>query len=282
MANIAQKILGARSTGNLSLEAGITPVSGSSTGNIFYSFNNKFSASSNLNWNEENKRLFVNTGTNKASTINTKVKGSLSSDKSFSIFNQTETFPLFEVTGNGTFTFRGLNGDTVGNNVRITNNTSYDARIELMSGSSVKTSIWNDMSSGASYINMGFNIYHPGVVGVATAKINNILSTGLAPYGPGYGFNWAFTSNADGYFSQSDRAMWLTSSKSLAMYSGTPASNAHGDLTDAFEMYSYKINEVFLPHFKCSNGDIIKLMKQDWSTVTTVPDIISKLQNLGF
>lgn len=260
------------------IDVGNTAVTNGGNGRLFFQQSNKINQSPLLWWNFSQARLGIGFNDNAGARLDVRAQGNLSTDKVFRVRNFSDSQDKVVFSGDGTAIWYG--DQEGGNYVAIRNKTTYDARIELMAGDSVKTSIWNDISSG-QYINRGFNIYHPGIVGSATAKINNILGTGLAAYGAGYGFNWAFTSNPDGYFSQGDRAMWLTSTKSLVLYNGSAGSDIFSEKGDAFQMYSADDSGVAIPHFRCENGDTIKLKKLDWSEVTSVASVISKLQELG-
>jgi hypothetical protein len=150
-----------------------------------------------------------------------------------------------------------------------------------MGGNSVKAQIFHDISSNGN-LNRGLNLWNPGIVGSATSKINNIVKKGLSAYGQGYGFNWAFTTNTSGIYTQSERAMWLTESRSLVLYTGTSPIDIFTEKVDAFQMYSADITAGnAAPHFMTENGNVIKLYRQSSAGITTVADIVTVLTNLG-
>lgn len=69
-----------------------------------------------------------------------------------------------------------------------------------------------------------------------------------------------------------------SSNKVLAQYTGTaPTTSPAG----AFQMYSASFGGGAVPHFRTEIGDIIKLYKQSSAGITTVPQLITVLQNLG-
>ena len=69
-----------------------------------------------------------------------------------------------------------------------------------------------------------------------------------------------------------------SSSKVLAVYTGTaPTTSPAG----AFQMYATSFGGGVVPHFRTQTGDIIKLYKQSSVGITTVPQLITVLQNLG-
>jgi hypothetical protein len=209
--------------------------------------------------------------------LDVRAQGALSTDIAFRVRNSADTKNIVEVRGDGETRWNGL--PAVGNYVAIKNYTSYDATIDLMGGNSVKAQISMDIASNLN-INRGLNIWNPGIVGQSTSKINNIVKSGLAAYGAGYGFNWAFTSNASGIFTQSERALWLTSTKSMVLYNGSSITDTHSEKADSFEMYSSDIvagNAA--PHFRTENGSIIKLYTH--SAVTTTQEIANALTTLG-
>lgn len=211
--------------------------------------------------------------------LDVRAQGALSTDIAFRVRNSADTQNIIEVRGDGETRWNGL--PAVGNYVAIKNYTSYDATIDLMGGNSVKAQISMDITNNLN-INRGLNIWNPGIVGQATSKINNIVKSGLAAYGAGYGFNWAFTSNTSGVFTQSERALWLTSTKSMVLYNGSSITDTHSEKADSFEMYSSDIvagNAA--PHFITENGSIIKLYQQSSAGIATVGDLVTVLQNLG-
>ena len=211
--------------------------------------------------------------TDPAAIVDIKAAGALSTDIAFRVRNSADNKNIVEVRGDGETRWNGL--PAVGNYVAIKNYTSYDATIDLMGGNSVKAQISMDIASNLN-INRGLNIWNPGIVGQSTSKINNIVKSGLAAYGAGYGFNWAFTSNASGIFTQSERALWLTSTKSMVLYNGSSITDTHSEKADSFEMYSSDIvagNAA--PHFRTEVGDVIKLYKE--TTAITASTLVSNL-----
>lgn len=195
-----------------------------------------------------------------------KLSGALSTDIALVLRNSADNKNILEVRGDSETRFNG--NVAVGNYVAIKNYTSYDANIDFMSGDGVKARIWHDISSNSN-INRGVNIWTPGIVGNSTAKINNIVRSGLSAYGAGYGFNWAFTTNTSGIFTQAERALWLTSTKSMVLYNGSSIPDTHTEKADSFEMYASDIvagNSA--PHFKTENGSIIKLYKETTSVAS--------------
>ena len=211
--------------------------------------------------------------------LDVRAQGALSTDIAFRVRNSADTKNIVEVRGDSETRWNGL--PAVGNYVAIKNYTSYDATIDLMGGSGIKAQISMDPSSNLT-INRGLNIWNPGIVGSTTAKINNIVKSGLGAYGAGYGFNWAFTSNVDGIFTQAERALWLTSTKSLVLFNGSSIPDTHSEKADSFEMYSDDITAGnAAPHFRTENGSLIKLYKQDLPTNPTNAQIATFLSNLG-
>jgi len=211
--------------------------------------------------------------TDPAAIVDIKAQGALSTDIAFRVRNSADNKNIIEVRGDGETRWNGL--PAVGNYVAIKNYTSYDATIDLMGGNSVKAQISMDIASNLN-INRGLNIWNPGIIGQSTSKINNIVKSGLAAYGAGYGFNWAFTSNASGVFTQSERALWLTSTKSMVLYNGSSITDTHSEKADSFEMYSSDIvagNAA--PHFRTEVGDVIKLYKE--TTAITASTLVSNL-----
>jgi hypothetical protein len=168
--------------------------------------------------------------------LDVRAQGALSTDLAFRVRNSADNKTIMEVRGNEETRWNGL--PVVGNYVAIKNYTSYDATIDLMGGDGVKAQIFHDVNSNAN-LNRGLNLWNPGIVGSSTAKINNIVKSGLEAYGDGYGFNWAFTSNASGIYTQSERAMWLTPYKSLVFYTGSSSPiDVHSEKTGSFEIFA--------------------------------------------
>ena len=188
-----------------------------------------------------------------------KAQGALSTDIALRVRNSANNKNIMEVRGDSETRWTGLTA--VGNYVAIKNYTSYDANIDLMGGNSVKVQIYNDVDSNSN-INKGLNLWNPGIVGSATAKINNIVKSGLAAYGEGYGFNWAFTSNASGIYTQAERAMWLTPYKSLVFYTGSSSPiDTFSEKTGSFEIFASSSTSTVgvVPHFKTERGTILWL-----------------------
>lgn len=71
-----------------------------------------------------------------------------------------------------------------------------------------------------------------------------------------------------------------SSDKVFAQYTGTAPTSSPAS---AFQMYSANIAGAgtAAPHFRTETGDIIKLYKQSSAGITTVPQLITVLQNLG-
>ncbi len=210
----------------------------STTGlNGWTSQNGTFSRSNNTNPFVVNDQAYTGIGTSSpAARLDVRAQGALSSDITFRVRNSADNKNIMEVRGDSETRWNGLTA--VGNYVAIKNYTSYDATIDLMGGNGVKAQIFHDVDSNVN-LNRGLNIWNPGIVGQATAKINNIVRSGLGAYGDGYGFNWAFTSNLSGIYTQSERAMWLTPYKSLVFYTGSSSPvDVHSEKTGSFEIFA--------------------------------------------
>ena len=234
-------------------------------------------------WGAEVFRITLGTNnvgigtTSPVARLDVRAQGALSTDLAFRVRNSADTKNIMELRGDSETRWNGL--PAVGNYVAIKNYTSYDATIDLMGGSGIKAQISMDPSSNPN-INKGLNIWNPGIVGQSTAKINNIVKSGLEAYGAGYGFNWAFTSNVDGIFTQAERALWLTSTKSMVLYNGSSIIDNHSEKADSFEIYSSDITAGnAAPHFRTEDGSVIKLYQN--AAVTTSQGIADALTNLG-
>ena len=215
----------------------------------------------------------IGSSTTLGARLDVRAQGALSTDIAFRVRNSADNKNIVEVRGDGETRWNGL--PAVGNYVAIKNYTSYDATIDLMGGSGIKAQISMDLSSNLT-INRGLNIWNPGIVGQPTAKINNIVKSGLGAYGAGYGFNWAFTSNVDGIFTQAERALWLTSTKSLLLFNGSSIPDTHSEKADSFEMYSDDITAGnAAPHFRTEIGSVIKLYQE--TTAIAASTLISNL-----
>lgn len=249
------------------ITVGTTAVTSGTIGRVFFEgAGNVVQQDGGLFWDNTNKRLGVGATPATNVRLDVRAQGALSTDIAFRVRNSADTVNLVEVRGDGETRFN--NPYLAGLGVFIKNAGAYGARIDFQSVNSL-TIVRNDDSTASTELARGFSIHNKGVVGVATAKINNSVRSGLAAYGLGYGFNWAFTSNSDGFFSQSERAMWLTDSKSLVLYTGVAPYDIHSEKADAMEMYSADIvagNAA--PHFRTENGAIIKIYQETTSVAT--------------
>ena len=197
-----------------------------------------------------------------AARLDVRAQGALSTDVAFRVRNSADNKNIMEVRGDAETRWNGL--PAVGNYVAIKNYTSYDATIDLMGGDGVKAQIFHDVNSNLN-LNRGLNIWNPGIGGQATAKINNIVRTGLGAYGDGYGFNWAFTSNLSGIYTQAERAMWLTWQKSLVFYTGSSSPiDYFGERSGSFEIFASSSSTTVdvVPHFKTEKGTIVWIGSQ--------------------
>jgi hypothetical protein len=211
-------------------------------------------------------------------SLSTRAQGSTASDIAFRVRNSADNKNIMEVRGDSETRWTGLTA--VGNYVAIKNWTSYDANIDLMAGNNVLSRIYSDVdtATGNGNLNRGLNIWTPGIVGSATAKINNVVKSGLQAYGEGYGFNWAFTSNASGSFTQAERAMWLTWQKSLVFYTGSSSPiDTFSEKGGAFEIYasSSNVTNGIAAHFNTNSGTTIWLGNQSKLFNVTASSITS-------
>lgn len=276
------------------LNVGATPSINGLNGQLLFSFDNVVAQDSSLYWDNISKRLSIGAGSSPGARVSIKAQGSLSTDKVLQIDNSAGSDFLFAIDGVGNTEHRPIiNGSPT---------HKYHGRFAvtlILSGTQPSDNLYShsriidtyrDYTSTAYTLKNALTFYkNSGPDGnMFSNNMNFIVNNSHYHDGANVGKNGFFWYNPPMSTTienvlDSHRSAFLSYEKTFSLFNSPVTDNTFGSTqVDSFSMFARDIEGISCPHFRCENGDIIKLYKQDWGSVITVSDIIEKLQNLGF
>jgi hypothetical protein len=259
------------------LTIGTTPITSGTVGRlIFQGTGNVVQQDSNLFWDNTNKRLGIGATPNSSTLLDLRAQGALSTDIAFRVRNSADSDNLFSVNGIGNLALRASSGTEP---FTIHHSGTLQAKLEVASNAGVLR-IYNagvlrhdiDGRDYASFKGIKINAVGGGVnylnIGTASnARVN--VDIAVDPI-----FDIFNASNLNVLRFDSRGGEGAIQVKTT----GLPTSS----IVDGFKQYSADIvagNAA--PHFRTENGNIIKLYQQSSAGISTVPQLVTVLQNLG-
>jgi hypothetical protein len=192
--------------------------------------------------------------------LDVKAQGALNTDAVFRIRNSTDTINFARFSGDGHFSLRKNNNESIGiDNTFLSLSTGFSNLLFPLTAAS--TEVTFNTSSQGLRVNSSTGRFY----------VNNTTYNGSL---------WMIRTvvGIGGLLSTNDLSS-VSNARGLTLLNGTPPTT---NFEDRHWYYSADITAGnAAPHFRTENGSIIKLYQQSSSGISTVADIIAVLQNLG-
>lgn len=255
---------------------------------LFQSLLGKLSQSSMLYWQDLQGRLSIGAGNSPTAKLQIRAQGGLTSDQVLGLQNSTGTASIFRI--NGDSSFESIKSIYAGLKFEYKNNYTPTLRIGAEWGQSEAAILqnWRDNYMGDWLFKNALTFYQSTLADGNMGSNNMNFVCNLSHY------HEADNAGLNGFFwynppmgtpiesvNRSHLTAYLSYLKTFALFNSQVSNPEDSARSDSFQIYANDISGSSTFHIRNENGDIIKLYKQDWSSVSDIAGIIEKLKNLG-